>query len=80
MTASIYTHEIMNSLQKHLLFPREIEAAQENTIIIIYILLQMVKSNKIVSLVVPIHMEYLLFLMNLFDNENPDQDSFYLLI
>lgn len=28
MIAGIYSHEIMNALQKHLLFPREIEAAQ----------------------------------------------------
>jgi len=30
MVAGIYSHEIMNALQKHLLFPQEIEAAQKN--------------------------------------------------
>lgn len=30
MTAGIYTHETMTALQKHLLLPQEIEAAQKN--------------------------------------------------
>jgi hypothetical protein len=30
MVAGIYSHEIMNALQKHLLFSQEIEAAQKN--------------------------------------------------
>lgn len=30
MVAGIYSHEIMNALQKHLLFPQEIDAAQKN--------------------------------------------------
>jgi len=30
MVAGIYSHETMNALQKHLLFPQEIEAAQKN--------------------------------------------------
>lgn len=29
MVAGIYSHDIMNALQKHLLFPQEIEAAQK---------------------------------------------------
>jgi len=30
MIAGIYSHEIMNALQKHLLLPQEIEGAQKN--------------------------------------------------